>query len=372
MVRESPLLTYYVDKLKAEVGEFAGWNVPMKFTNSIEEHLNTRRDVSFFDVTHMGRIFLKGADVSEFLELIYTKRVSETKQGFMSGPTLALNEYARVKDDEMLYRLSDEEWFVVVNAEAREKMINYYRSIIEKRRFRVSVEDLTASVVMIAVQGPRSVDVLNKLGFRDAQHLKPLEFRLNVDVSGISLFLVSRSGWTGEDGFEIWLKPGDALNLVNKLLELNVKPAGLIARDTLRMEMGFVLYGHEYGEDPVKYPCALALRYGFKAIDWSKRGFIGEDALRSCRRNGVDHLRVGLKLSKSAGRAIPRHGCRVYVEDVEIGWVTSGAYSPVLDRGIAQAYVKSGYALLGEEVNVEIRGKMFEAKIVDFPFIEKK
>jgi len=138
------------------------------------------------------------------------------------------------------------------------------------------------------------------------------------------------------------------------------------------MEMGFVLGEHEYGEDPVKYPCALSLRYGMGAITWSKKGFAGEEALRACRREGVRWIRVGLKLAKEAGSIVPRTGDQVYVEDVNVGWVTSGSYSPVLKRGIAQAYVDSRYALFGEYVEVVVRGKRVEAKIVDFPFIEKK
>jgi len=142
-------------------------------------------------------------------------------------------------------------------------------------------------------------------------------------------------------------------------------------RDTLRIRMGFVLGDHEYGEDPVKYPCALALRYGMGAITWSKKGFVGEEALRACRREGLRWIRIGLKMGKEAGRLFPRQGSSVYVDDVWIGWVTSGCYSPVLNRGIAMAYLDTRYAILGEEVEVDIHGRRLPAKIVDFPFIEK-
>jgi len=366
-----PLLDLYVEKLNADIGEFSGYLVPMKYTNSIEEALNVRNNVGFFDVSHMGRLVVKGGNAIEFLEYLYTKRISDTKEGFMSGPTLILTEKARVRDDEMLYRVRDDEWLIVVNAPARFKIIDFLRNASLSMNYRVEIEDYTEKYTMIAIQGPGSLNIMEKLGFPEAASLKPLEFRLNQVIGDTNVFLISRSGWTGEDGFELWLEHSEAADLVEKLVRNGVKPAGLIARDMLRMEMGYVLHGAEYGEDPSKYPCAIALRYGFKAIDWSKKGFLGENALRECRRSGVDYIRVGLKLSKKAGHVIPRSSSYVYVDDVEIGWVTSGAYSPVLERGIAQAYVKSRNALFGEEVEVEIRGKRVEAKIVDFPFIEK-
>jgi len=366
-----PLLSYYVERLGAETGEFAEWEVPMRFESAVKEHMYVRSDVAFFDVSHMGRIRFKGADVLDFIQYIYTKDLSKVKEGFMSGPTLALNSLARVKDDEMLYKISDEEWLVVVNATYREKMLNYFNNVIKERGFKVDVEDLTFKYSMLAVQGPRSVEVMEKLGLQKAGDLKPLEFTLNVELAGSKIFLVSRSGWTGEDGFEIWGEHESIRNVVEELVKLGVKPAGIIARDSLRTEMGFVLGEHEYGEDPLKYPCALSLRYGMGAITWSKRGFVGEEALRACRREGVKWIRVGLKLGKEAGRVVPRKDDQIYVEDQLVGWVTSGVYSPVLNRGIAQAYIAAEYAIFGESVDIAIRGKRYEAKIVDFPFIKK-
>ncbi|MEM0218081.1 MAG: glycine cleavage system aminomethyltransferase GcvT [Desulfurococcaceae archaeon] len=366
-----PLLDYYVEKLGAETGLFGDWEVPMRFTSAIEEHMEVRTNVAFFDVSHMGRILLRGPDVIPLVQYLYTKDLSRTKQGFMSGPTLALNELARVKDDEMLYRITDEEWLLVPNALAREGMISYINRVISEKGFKVEVVDLTFDYSMLAIQGPRSPEVLEALGAKWATDLKPLEFRLKEKLGDIEVFLISRSGWTGEDGFEVWGRHSEIRKLVDLLVSKGVKPAGIIARDTLRIEMGFVLGGHEYGEDPVKFPCALSLRYGMGAITWGKKGFVGEEALRACRRDGVRWVRVGLKMGKEAGRLFPREGSSVYVEDIYVGWVTSGCYSPVLNRGIAMAYLDTRYALFGEEVQVDIRGKRYSAKIVDFPFIEK-
>ncbi len=366
-----PLLDLYIDRFGAEPGYFGDWEVPMRFTSSIEEHMSVRTSAGLFDVSHMGRFRLRGPDVIDLIQYIYTKDLSKTREYFMSGPTLALNIYARVKDDEMLYRVRDDEWYVVVNALVREKMFNYIKQVIDEKKYSVEIEDLTFEYGMLALQGPRAPEIMEKLGAEWAVDLKILEFRLNEDIGGVKVFLVSRSGWTGEDGYEIWAKPSDLGKLVEKIVSYNVKLAGIIARDSLRMEMGFVLGDHEYGEDPVKYPCALSLRYGLGAITWSKKGFVGEEALRACRREGVRWVRVGVKMSKKAGRIIPRENNLLYVDDQLVGWITSGSYSPVLGRGIAQAYVDTRYALFGENIDVLIRGRRYNGKIVDFPFISR-
>ncbi|MEM1701455.1 MAG: glycine cleavage system aminomethyltransferase GcvT [Desulfurococcaceae archaeon] len=364
-----PLLDLHLERLGCETGFFSGWEVPLRYTSAIEEHMNVRRDVGFFDVSHMGKISLKGPDAFPLIQYIYTRDMSKVKEYHMSGPTLALNEYARVKDDEMLYKIHDEEWLVVANAIATNKMIEYIENVVKGKGFRVKVMDLTHEYSIIALQGPRSIDVMESIGAKWAGDLKPLEFVTNVEISGSKLFLVSRSGWTGEDGFEIWGHHGEIKRFLEMLIEKGVKPAGLIARDTLRIEMGYVLNGQDYGEDPLKYPCAISLRYGMGAISWSKRGYVGEQMLRSYRIEGVKWVRMGLKLSKEAGKLFPRNGAGIYVENNMIGWITSGCYSPVLNRGIAMGYIRAEYAILGEEVEVDIRGNRYSAKVVDFPFI---
>lgn len=366
-----PLLDFYVDKLGADPGFFGHWEVPMRFSNAFNEHITVRTSVAFFDVSHMGKLLLKGEDSLSFAQYVYTKDLSKVKTGFMSGPTLSLNELARVKDDEMLYKLADDEWLVVVNALARDKMIEYFKQIISAKNYKVEVKDFTDKYSIIALQGPESPNVMEVLGAKWASDLKPLEFRINEEINGFKFFLVSRSGWTGEDGFEIWGEHVEIRKLVEALLAKGVKPAGLIARDTLRIEMGFVLGDHEYGEDPLKYPCAVSLRYGMGAVTWSKCGFIGEVALRACRKEGIRWIRTGLIMKKDAGRIFPRHGNGIYVEDVQIGWVTSGCYSPMLNRGVAMAYIDTRYAMFGEEVEVDIRGKRHHAKITDFPLIRR-
>ncbi len=369
MARETPLLRFHIERFGATTGEFAGWLVPMSYTSTLEEHMSVRTSAGVFDISHMGRLRIRGPDALDLLEYVFTRRLSKTREWFISGPALALNVYARVRDDEMPYKVSDEEWLLVPNAAYTEKMRGLLSAKASEMGLKVDVEDLTGRYAMIAIQGPRAVEVMEKLGAPWADGLKPLEFRLDEKLAGVGVFLVSRSGWTGEDGFEVWAEPPAMRRVIEEAVAAGAKPAGIAARDTLRIEVGFVLGGHEYGEDPARFPCALSLRYGMGAIDWGKRGFEGEEALRACRREGVRWIRVGLVMRKKHARVIPRQGYRLLVDGVEVGWVTSGTYSPVIGRGVGMGYIDVRYAIPEETVEVEARGRLAEAKISDFPLI---
>ena len=362
------------ESLGADFGEFAGWRVPMVYTSTLEEHMAVRTGVGLFDISHMGRLRIAGPGSLDLLERLYTKRLGKTKIGFMSGPTLALNEYARVKDDEMFYRVSDDEWLVVPNAAVKDLMLEYLGSWARRLGLKdVVVEDLTGKYALLALQGPMAESVVRKLGGGDIAGLKPLEFIVDTSLAGARIYLASRSGWTGEDGFEFWVEPGEARRLYKAFLDAGVKPVGIAARDTLRIEMGFVLGGHEYGEDPVVYPCALSLRYGMGAIDWDKTGYVGEPMLRACRKEGIRWVRIGLIMKKKSARFIPRQGYSITIEGQPVGWVTSGTYSPVRRRGIGMGYIDVRYAVFGEPVEIVApSGRSGMAKLSDFPLIEKK
>lgn len=372
MGKKIPLYDLH-SELGATFGEFAGWTVPLYYKSAIEEHVTVRTSVGLFDISHMGRLMIRGPDSLELLERLFTKRLEKTKIGFMSGPTLALNEYARVKDDEMFYRISDTEWLVVPNAAVADHMKEYMTAKAREYGLNVEIIDLRNEYSLLALQGPKAVDALERVGGGDLIQLKPLEFLMNVKVGPATVYVASRSGWTGEDGFEFWIKHNEAVKLIKELINAGVKPVGIASRDSLRIEMGFVLGGHEYGEDPLRYPCALSLRYGLGAIDWKKTGYVGESALRACRREGVRWIRIGLVMKKKYARFIPRQGYLLKVEDQIVGWVTSGTFSPIINRGIGQAYIDTRYAVLGEPVTVmrEDGKRSGEAKIQDFPLIPK-
>jgi aminomethyltransferase len=371
-LKEIPLREFHVRELGAQMGEFAGWEVPMLYESAVREHMVVRESVGVFDISHMGRLRVRGSHALDLLEAVFTKRVSKTREGFMSGPMLALNVWARVRDDEMAYRVSDDEWLLVPNAAYTEKMVEHLRSTAERLGLSdVVVEDLTRELAMIAIQGPKAVEAMEAVGAQWASELRPLEFRLDAELAGVRAFLVSRSGWTGEDGFEVWARPRETLEIYRALLKAGVKPVGIISRDTLRIEMGFVLGGNEYGEDPTRWPCALSLRYGMGAIDWGKKGYEGYEALHACRREGVRWIRVGFVMKKKYARIIPRHGYRILVEGEPVGWVTSGAYSPVIGRAVGMGYIDVRYAILDEPVEIEARGRIVEARLREFPLIPK-
>jgi len=356
------------EELGASFGEFAGWEVPMSYGSVVEEHMAVRTSAGVFDISHMGRMLVRGPGASELLERIYTKRVSKTKPGFMSGPTLVLNVWARVRDDEMPYRLGEDEWLIVPNAAVADAMLDYFKSVAREMGLSgVEIVDLRDRYSLLAVQGPKAMEVAERLGAPWIAELKPLEFRVDVELGGARAYIVSRSGWTGEDGFEVIAEHGEAAKILRAAVEAGARPAGIAARDTLRIEAGFVLGGHEYGEDPRRWPCAVALRYGLGAIDWGKTGFIGEEALRACRREGQRWVRVGLVMKKKYARLVPRQGAQIYVDDVNVGWVTSGTFSPVIGRGVAQAYIDTRYAVPEETVEVDVRGRRGEARIQGFP-----
>ncbi len=369
MVREVPLLETQ-KKLGGNPGEFAGWLTSLDYGNPIEEHLATRNAVTVFDVSHMGRYVLKGSKVFEFLQKLVTKDLSKVKENSMSGPVLLLNEDGGIIDDNMLYRVKDDLWLAVVNAPNVESDLEWMLKWREKLGYApsdVDIQNVTYDTVLIAVQGPKAPEVMEALGIKGFEDLKILQFLWEPEVLGKKATLVSRSGWTGEEvrshGFEIWTTIDHGKEILLKAVEAGAKPAGLIARDSLRLEMGYLLVGSDMDEstNPIEVRYWLALTLG-------KTECVGCDKVQEAYEKGVSRFRVGLKLKKGV-RKIPRHGDKVYAGNEVIGYVTSGGYSPLLNRAIALAYVKSSHAYIGFKVNVEVRGKLYSAKIQDPPFI---
>ncbi len=362
MARDVPLIDLHRE-LGAEIHEFAGWNVPMVYKSTIEEHLAVRSSAGVFDVSHMGRLVLKGRDALELIDRLVAIDVASAEPCRMVGPTAFLNERAGFKDDVMVYKVSSDTVYIVTNAVNTEKIESWIGKWIDDLKMSAQLENITEKVVMLAVQGPKAGEMVKKALGIDISALNFLEFKTDVESSAGKLFLISRSGWTGEDGCEIWAEPGTAKNVIKSLLEAGATPAGIAARDTLRMEMGFCLYGHEIDED------ANPVEARYWVFTYGKKGYVGAEALARILKQGVERVRVGLKMAK--GSRIPREGCKVKIEGNEIGVVTSGSYSPVLRRPIAQAYIDAKHALIGLKVEVEIGGKAYKGKIVDFPFIKR-
>jgi aminomethyltransferase len=336
------------EQIGANFGEFAGWEMPMSYGNYRVEHLAVRTSAAFFDLSHMGRLKVEG-DPRE-LDYLTTKGISKFKENEMTGPQAFLNDRGGFIDDFMGYRVSEREFLIVANAINREKVISWIR-----RNSSLSVEDLTFKYVMLAIQGREVWKFVPK------PELDPLRFVMNVNFLGVNVFLLSRSGWTGEDGVEIWTDPSNAEALVKKLIELGVKPAGLITRDSIRQEMGFVLYGEDIDENVTP----IEARYWIFDLD---RDYIGSGALKEQLRSGVKRLRVGFKAKKGETK-LPRHGQGLYVGDTKIGEVTSSTYSPYLSRVIGMGYVSSDHFFLGMSLEAETRTGRITIKLSDFPLI---
>ncbi len=365
MVKSIPLLDFH-KTIGASIGEFAGFRTPIVYTSISEEHMSVRENVGIFDISHMAMIRIKGPEVEELLEKAVPKKISGHKENKMLGPTLFLNENGGIKDDIMTYKISTEEWIIVGNAVNTEKDLAWINSLKEKFNYKIDViEYLNEKYSLLAIQGPSSPDFVEELN-KEALELKPLEFIKNPDLNGLKGLILSRSGWTGEDGFEIIAEHKVAKTIFETMLNKKVKPCGLAARDTLRLEMGYVLYGQDIDEST----SPIEARY-WMAFDTDKQDCIGCSKIREKMREGVNKTRVGLKLSKKE-KSIPRHGMYAKIEDTIIGEVTSGGYSPYLKRPIGMGYIKTTHSLMGMQIEIEIRGKNVKAKITDFPLIKKK
>ncbi len=369
LVLRSPLYQLHRE-LGAVFTVFAGWEHPVDYGSVVEEHLAVRRSVGVFDLSHLGRLIVSGGDAQQLLDRLVPRRLAG-RPGRVEGPTAFLDENGGFIDDVLLYPLEGGEWLVVANAARREEDKGWLASWASRLGLDVEVRDETFSLALIAVQGPESLRAMSRAGL-DAStldSLKPLEFVENLESPYGRLRIVSRSGWTGEDGFEVYAEPSVAARLFRALVEAGARPCGLGARDSLRMEMGYPLVDHELTRDVTP----VEARYWW-VLDWGKvaKGeCIGCEAVWRRAREGVTRVRLGVRLAKGE-KGVPRPGDRILVGDAEVGRVTSGAYSPLLGRGIGQGYVDAGHALTGLEVRVERGRRLLRAKLVDFPLIQPR
>jgi len=357
---KTPLYQCHVD-LGAKMVAFAGWQMPLMYKSIIEEHLQTRNACSVFDVSHMGRIELSGAEAAKLLDGLSTRRIADMPVN-TTRYALMCNGSGGVLDDVMISRLGDERFLIVCNAANREKIIKHIQAHLGGQ---VQLHDRTFETIMLAIQGPTTPSMVNFL----PEAIKRLEHRrlYNGHLFGVS-FIVFRGGYTGEDGFEVILPINLAAMVWQHMISSNpsgivAKPAGLGARDTLRLEAGLPLYGHELTEqiDPI----SARLDY---AVDLDHQ-FLGCDAVATIRKTGPQQLRVGLKLDSPR---TARQGCPVLHRDQPVGQVTSGCISPTLRVSIAMAYVDSDVARVGQALDVRIREQVVPARVVDLPFYRRK
>lgn len=354
MGQQTPLYDQHIAE-GAKMVDFGGWDMPLHYGSQIEEHHQVRRDAGMFDVSHMAVVDVTGADATDYLRRLLANDVAR-----LSGPGKALyscmlNDVGGVKDDLIVYRLTDEHYRLVVNAATRDKDLEWMRRQAEA--FDVAVAERTDRG-MIAVQGPtarqRVLDLLDRDSRAAAEALQPFE------ATSAGEWFVGRTGYTGEDGFEIVLPAGELASTWQGLRAGGVAPCGLGARDTLRLEAGLNLYGHDMDEETSPLASGLGWTVAWEPED---RAFIGREALASERTEGVQCKLVGLVLD---GRGVLRDQQTVRTEDGDTGVITSGGFSPTLGCSIALARVPAD---IGERCRVEVRGRELPARVVKPPFV---
>lgn len=367
-LRRTPLYDWHA-KSNARFTGFGGWEMPVHYTSINEEHLAARTSAGLFDVSHMGEIVVSGRFALETLQRLTCNDVTKLTPG-RAQYSLLLNPHSGVVDDIIIYQLNSSSYLICVNASNIEKDYNW---IVENNGLAAEVEDHSLMWGQIAVQGPRAVEVLAgviecRLEELSLSSFRPFDIR-NVFVASskrkVELF-VARTGYTGEDGFELFVPAESVLTLWERFMEvgspLGLLPIGLGARDTLRLEAGLPLYGHELRDNiPVLYShVAWAVKLG-------KGEFIGrEEALRSLAEPGFKL--IGLEIVDAG---IARDGMKIFSADREVGFVTSGTKTPYLQKAIALGYVQPALASEGSKLEVEVRGKRLSAVVTKIPFYKR-
>jgi aminomethyltransferase len=344
--------------------DFAGWDMPMMYRSIVDEHTHTRNSGGIFDVSHMGRLYFSGVDAEKFLNRVFTRDVTQQKVG-QCRYGLLCNEAGGVLDDVIVSR-DKKNWLMVVNASNREKVIAHVHHVRKAEGFDFDLSDQTESTAMVALQGPK---VIERIGehLEAVRSLKRYQFVTDSFMMLIK-YTVSRTGYTGEDGVEVILPAkmaGTAMQLLagrDDRPESTIRPAGLGARDTLRLEAGMPLYGHELSEsiDPISAGLGWAV-----APD---KDFIGAAALRKIAADGPRRKLVGLTFE---GRRIARQGAPVVAGDTVVGEVTSGTFAPTLQKSIAIAYVDADQSAVGTPLAADLRGERLAGTVVPLPFYKR-
>jgi aminomethyltransferase len=354
-----------------DVIPFAGWEMPVRYTDIREEHMAVRNSIGMFDTSHMFRFVIRGPQAAEFLQTLTTNNVS--KLAVNGGQyTTCLNEKGGIHDDLTLYRVDEEEYIWITNAANGPKIKAHL--LKHSSNFKVEVVDRSREITMIAVQGPNALKLMNKMAGKDVSEY-PRFSSYRVELAGYDCYLC-RTGYTGEDGVEILLldTPFNDTGkeravsfweeLLNQGKEFDIKPCGLGARDSCRLEAGFVLYGHELDEDTSPIEARIPYAVKFKVDPH----YIGYDVAQKHKKEGsIRKTRIGLVM---IDRGIPREQYPILQDGKQIGIVTSGGLAPTLNKGIALGYVPPESVEVGDIVEVDIKGRMRKAEVTTWPFFD--
>jgi len=353
-------------KYGGRIIDFAGWALPVQFTSIIQEHRAVRSGAGLFDVSDMGELEVTGDQALQLLQHAVSADLARVRPGRVAYSPMC-NQEGGVVDDILIYALSGGRYIAVVNAANIEKDFRWLEGLARQWP-HARVRNCSDAIAQLALQGPRSVAILKPLTGTDVAAMGYYRSVEQVDVAGIRCSILSRTGYTGEDGFEFYCGPGDAPSLWEALLEAGrvhgLVPAGLGSRDTLRLEAGMPLYGQEL--DDRRTPLEAGLD---RFVAFGKGPFVGREALLRQREGGRALALVGLEM---VDRGVPRTGYPLLREGEEIGYVTSGTYAPSLDQHIGMGYVPPGLVAPGTAIEVKIRDRIAAAKIVRLPFYRRE
>lgn len=364
-MQRTPLITQH-QSAGAKLVDFAGWEMPIQYSGVVDEYQTVRTKVGLFDVSHMGRFWLAGAGAMTFLQRVTTNDVGKLAVS-QAQYSMVCNDRGGIKDDIFIYRIASEVYLLCVNASNREKLLSWLRSH-QASGEAVVLEDRSKIMSQVAIQGPQSRELLVSLGGTALTTLK-LHHACQTDLSGLPC-LIARTGYTGELGYEMYIDADKVGRLWDLLMRKGsawgLKPAGLGARDLLRLEMGYLLYGNDINEDTT--PLEANAEW---TVSFQKGDFIGSQALVAQKQTGAARRFTAFELVE---KAVPRHGFKVLdsVSSQVIGEVTSGNLSPLLQKGIGLGYVPASHAIPGTPVAIDIRGKAIPAVVVKLPFYKRK
>ena len=349
--------------LGGKMVDFGGWDMPVQYkAGVIEEHMATRTRAGLFDVSHMGEIWTEGPEAIAFVNRLTTNDVTKLVDG-QAHYSAFTNEKGGVVDDLLVYRFGPEKLLLVVNAATTDKDWAWITS--HKGDAEVVLTNASADYCQIAIQGPKALGILQKLTGTSLEPIKYYHFTTG-KVDGVEA-IISRTGYTGEDGFEVYAAPGHAEQLWNKMLETGTEerilPCGLAARNTLRLESAMSLYGHELDDEITTLEANLGW---ITKLD--KGDFTGREVIADLKSNGLKRKLVGFEMKEPG---IARDGFDVYLEDKKVGVVTSGSPAPFLKKNIGLAFVPVEFANVGQQITIDVRGKKLLAEIVPTPFYKR-
>jgi aminomethyltransferase len=345
----------------AQMLPFAGWEMPIQYSGILAEAKAVRFAAGIFDVSHMGRVEITGRDAAKFIDRLVTGDVLKMVVG-RARYTIICNEAGGIIDDTIVYRLDEERFLMVPNASNADEVLAWLNHWKDTWGSQIELNVITEETALIALQGPLAKEILQPICSVDMSDVRPFRC-VQGQISGVTA-IICRTGYTGEDGFEIVIPSESAALIWKSFMDGGAIPCGLGARDVLRLEAGLLLHGSDM--DSSVTPLEVGLE---RYVNWGQGEFMGLPALQESKSIGLSKALVGFRLVE---RGVPRHGYHIVNEHEAIGTVTSGTYSPTLDMGIGLGYVSLEFSTLGTRISIDIRGRLAEAEVTAIPFYSRK